>query len=179
MSKDPSETTSSKHEGMERERGPRGWLFPNMEWVYTTLVPREQPEGQPRTAEESAAVGTDVEFESFRSTLQPDRGENVLAEVNQDLWLDRLAEYKRRLGTMPQEEVRPIAAAPPPGPVVSGQKNWAPLGPSFVISGQPPGLPPVGGRVSGIAVAEGEQLEYAGTAKGGVVRSEDRGASSR
>jgi photosystem II stability/assembly factor-like uncharacterized protein len=179
MSKDTSETTSSNQEGMEREKGPRGWLFPNLEWVYTKLVPREQAEAEPRTAEEGAAVGTDVEFESFRSTLQPDRGENVLAGVDQDLWLDRLAEYKHRLGAMPQEEVAPIAAAPPPGPVVSGQKNWAPLGPSFVINGQAQGLPPVGGRVSGIAVAEGGQLAYAATANGGVFRSDDRGATWR
>ena len=179
MSKDTSERTSSNQEGMERERGPRGWLFPNLEWVYTKLVPREQPEVEPSTAEESAAVGTDVEFESFRSTLQPDRGENVLAGVDQDLWLDRLAEYKHRLGAMPQEEVTPIAAVPPPGPVVSGQKNWAPLGPSVVINGQAHGLPPVGGRVSGIAGAEGGQLAYAATANGGVFRSDDRGATWR
>jgi hypothetical protein len=81
-----------------RERGPREWLFPNLEWLYTKLVPREQPEVGPSTAEESVAVGTDEESESFRSTLHPDRGENVLAAVNQDLWLDRLAEYKHRLG---------------------------------------------------------------------------------
>jgi hypothetical protein len=124
-------------------------------------------------------VGTDEEVGSFRSTLQPDRGENVLAAVNQDLWLDRLAEYKRRLGAMPQEDVSPVAAAPPPGPVVAGQKNWAPLGPSVVINGQAHGLPPVGGRVSGIAVAEGGQLAYAATANGGVFRSDDRGATWR
>jgi photosystem II stability/assembly factor-like uncharacterized protein len=179
MSNDTPETTSGEQEAVERERGPRGWLLPNLEWVYTKLVPREQPEVEPSTAEESAAVGTDEEFESFTSTLQPDRGENVLATVNQDLWLDRLAEYKHRLGAMPQEEITPVAAAPPPGPVVSGQKNWAPLGPSVVINGQAHGLPPVGGRVSGIAVAEGGQLAYAATANGGVFRSDDRGASWR
>ena len=45
--------------------------------------------------------------------------------------------------------------------------------------GRPHGLPPVGGRVSGIAVAEGGQLAYAATANGGVFRSDDRGATWR
>lgn len=179
MSNDTPETTSGKQEAMERERGPREWVFRNLEWVYTKLVPREQAEVEPGIAEESAAVGMDEEFESFRSTLQPGRGENILAAVNQDLWQDRLGEYKRRLEAMPQEKVTPVAAAPPPGPVVSGQKNWAPLGPSVVENGQAYDRPRVGGRVSGIAVAPGGQLAYAATAVGGVFRSDDGGASWR
>ncbi|HVR98063.1 MAG TPA: hypothetical protein VMW27_15705 [Thermoanaerobaculia bacterium] len=153
-----------------REEGPRGWFLPILESAYTRLVPRDQAETGTRGARTTRGAATRG---AFRSHLQPDRGEEVLAPVPQDLWRDRLAEYQRRKGA---------AAAGRPrtrGPAVPGERNWAPLGPSVVLGGQAHGLPPVGGRISGIAVAAGGQTVYAASANGGVFRSDDGGVSWR
>src|SRR5262249_7591799 len=115
--------------------------------------------------------------EAYRSTLQPGRGEGVLAAVEPSVWLDRLATYKRRKAA----RVSRVRAEGPrkPLPAVPGGKNWAPLGPSVVVHGQARGRPPVGGRVSGIAVARGGQVVYVASANGGVFRSDDGGVSWR
>jgi len=72
-----------------------------------------------------------------------------------------------------------MGAAAPGAPSIPGQKNWTPLGPSVVVNGQAQGLPPIGGRVSGIAVAPGGQVVYAASANGGVFRSDDGGMTWR
>jgi photosystem II stability/assembly factor-like uncharacterized protein len=161
---------------VEREKGPRGWLFPILESAYTRLIPRDQAEEPDDVTGLSAAAADGAE--TFRSTLQPGRGENVLAAVSQDLWVDRLADYKRRKAASVQTMAAAEAAALP-GPAIPGQKNWMPLGPSVVLNGQAVGLPSVGGRVSGIAVAPGGQIVYVASANGGVFRSTDGGMSWR
>lgn len=173
-----SERTTNGQEPVERERGPRGWLFPILESAYTKLVPPEQAAAEAATAEETAAALAGDGAEVFRSSFQPGRGETVLAAVSPNIWLDRLSEYKRRKAAAFQAMAAALAA-PPPGPAVPGQKNWAPLGPSVVLDGQAQGRPPVGGRVAGIAVAPGGQRVYAASANGGVFRSDDGGASWR
>ena len=164
-----------------RESGPRKWVLPTMESGYTRLVSREQYEA------DAAARGTGTTRSGgarataptmSRSTLRPDRGATVLAEVGQNLWLDRLATYRqRKAGELHPMRMR--GAALPPGAAIPGQKNWAPLGPSVVMNGQAHGEPPVGGRVGGIAVARGGQQVYAASANGGVFRSDDGGVSWR
>jgi photosystem II stability/assembly factor-like uncharacterized protein len=169
-------------ETIEREEGPRGWLFPIMEAAYTKLTPRAQAE-ESAVAEASAftedAAAVSATENAFRSALQPGRGQSVLAAVSQDLWVDRLAEYKRRKVASVQARAALPAAFAPPGPVVPGERNWAPLGPSVVMNGQAQGFPPVAGRIAGIAIAPGGQIIYAASANGGVFRSNDGGISWR
>jgi hypothetical protein len=172
-----SDETTSGPASVEPEGGPREWLFPILESAYSKLVPREQAEAEAAAAGEAPAAPAEG-VEGFRSSLQPNRGETVLAAVPHDVWLDRLSEYKRRKAAAVRRAA-PAVTAPPPAPVIPGERNWAPLGPSVVLNGQAHGLPPVGGRVSGIAVAPGGQRVYAASANGGVFRSDDRGVSWR
>jgi len=148
------------------------------ESTYTKLMPRDQAEAEARDAVSEPSATAAESDATFTSRLRPGEGENVLATVDQDLWVDRLAKYKRRKALRAQE-ISARAAAPPVGPVIPGQKNWAPLGPSVVLNGQAFGNPSVGGRVSGIAVAPGGQIVYAASANGGVFRSVDGGMTWR
>jgi hypothetical protein len=170
--------SGNKPTAVEHEMGPREWLFPMRESTYTKLIPRDQAEAEARAAVSEPSATAAESDATFTSRLRPGEGENVLATVDQDLWVDRLAKYKRRKALRAQE-ISARAAAPPVGPVIPGQKNWAPLGPSVVLNGQAFGNPSVGGRVSGIAVAPGGQIVYAASANGGVFRSVDGGMSWR
>jgi hypothetical protein len=155
-----------------REAGPRKWLLPVLEEAYTQLVPREEA---PPAPSRLAAGAKD-----FRSRLQPGRGLEILATVGQNVWLDRVREYRERAASaMARARVPGAKAMAHPGPVVPGQKNWRPLGPTVVLDGQAVGNPAVGGRISGIAVAPGGQIIYAASANGGVFRSDDAGQSWR
>ena len=86
---------------LEHEIGPHEWLFPMRESTYTKLVPRDKAEGRAAVSEPSATA--DESDETFTSRLRPGEGENVLATVAQDLWVDRLAKYKRRKAARVQE----------------------------------------------------------------------------
>lgn len=132
----------------EKESGPKGWLVEQRFGTYARLVPREL-EGL-----EAAAM-----------------------TVAEDLWVDRLAEYKRRKTAA----VAPAAAVEEglEGMFVPGAQNWAPLGPNVVMNGQAKGNPPVGGRIAGLAVAADGQRVYAASANGGVFRSDDAGMTWR
>ena len=165
-----------KQKGMEREGGPRQWLYPTLESAYTKLVAREEAGAgeSAKAPEASKPAGTRV---AFKSSLQPGKGEGVLADTPQNFWLDRLGEYKRGKASRPAAMT--AMAVGPPGAVVPGAKNWSPLGPSVVIHGQAKGLPSVGGRIAGIAVAPGGKIVYAASANGGVFRSDDGGMSWR
>ena len=163
-----------KTEGYPRESGPRKWLLPTMESGYAQLLTRAQYDAQ---ASGTRGGGPAISGpRMMRSTLQPGRGETVLASVGDSLWLDRLAEYKR-LKVAAVRGAGTRGAMLPPGAAIPGQKNWAFLGPSVVMNGQAYGDPPVGGRVSGIAVARDGQRVYAASANGGVFRSDDGGVS--
>ena len=141
----------------ERDEGPREWLIPLLKCTYATLGPRG-----PRIRGRVRSTG-------FAPTEATAEG---LAPADHSLWVDRLAEYKRRKGPAARR-VRIATGAP----TIPGARNWTPLGPSVVLDGQAVGLPPVGGRVAGIAVAPGGTRVYAATANGGVFRSDDAGMS--
>lgn len=153
----------------EREEGPREWLMPLREATYAQLVPRGAP-ARPRVRGMRSAIAPAVAAGA------------VVATPAQDVWVDQLAEYKRRKA---ESAVRARAAAPPAfgvaptAPIVPGGRNWSPLGPSTVTGGQAKGRPAVAGRISGIAVAPGGQIVYAASANGGVFRSDDAGVSWR
>src|SRR5882724_12649430 len=156
-----------------RESGPRKWFIPIVESAYTELVSRDEPKpiAQPPTAARSKAT--------FRSRWQPGHGEDVLAKGNRNFWLDRIREYRDRAAGAALGHAAARRALFRPGPVIAGEKNWNPLGPSVVLNGQAVGNPAVGGRISGIAIAPGGQLVYAASANGGVFRSDDGGQSWR
>ena len=158
----------------ERESGPRGWLMPLLESAYTKLVPRGQMTTR-SAVKRSARGAAGGEASAFRSRLQPGQGESVLSSVPDQVWFDRLLAYKRRKASSSQAMLRSAVAVGPPGPIVPGQKNWSFLGPSVILDGQAQGLPPIGGRVAGLAVAAGEAVVYAASANGGVFRSTDSG----
>src|SRR5439155_16321378 len=109
------------------------------------------------------------------SSLQPNQAETALPAVPRTVWRDLLTDYKQRKAAAQPAAVAAIGAAALP--FVPGTRNWLPLGPSVVIKGQTQGEQPVGGRVSGLAIAPGAQVVYAASANGGVFRSED-GATS-
>jgi hypothetical protein len=175
---DTSETDDASRDNestaAESGFGPEDWLFPTLESAYARLIPRDQPETQTRAAatEPSASTAT------FASRFRSGEGESFLATAARDLWVDRLAKYKRRKALRAREKSA-WAETAPVGPVAFGQKHWAPLGPSVVVNGQALGSPSVAGRVSGIAVALGGQVVYAASANGGVFRSVDGGMSWR
>ncbi len=107
-----------------RESGPRKWLFPILESAYTALAPhgaavtRGLAGGKIRGAGKRA-LGT------FRSHLQPGQGEDVLANPDDNFWVDRLREYKqRKAASFIARRARGLAK---PGAVVPGAKNWSPL----------------------------------------------------
>lgn len=102
-------------------------------------------------------------------------------------WHLQLEQYRQRLlrahsATPGALAVRPTAV--PAGakrrlrfaaPAVPGLVNWSPIGPSVVLNGQAATRPQVSGRVSGVAVAADGQRVYAGSANGGVWRSDNAG----
>ena len=164
--------------GVERETGPRTWLSPIREATYTRLLPRDQVRATLHSESFGVAPLAPAGMPLFSSILQPaknKKGENVLASLSQNHWVDLLEERQRRICA--RASVPPPSVSPLPGPAIPGQKNWAPLGPSVVINGQAHGLPPVAGRISGIAVVPGGQILYAASANGGVFRSDDGGVS--
>src|SRR5271157_2307952 len=165
---------TGKRRETPRESGPRGWFLPVVESTYTDLRPREV-EG-----ERSLKTTAVPEGSTYRSMLQPGLGEEVLRPADQNFWLDRLTEFKRRkaqvAARIPTAATRGLA---PPAPSVPGGINWAPLGPSVVLNGQAEGEPPVAGRIPGIAVAPGGMIVYAASANGGVFRSDDGGVTWR
>lgn len=142
-----------KRRKREREGGPREWLLPLREATYARLAPRSA--GGPLAAAAAASM-----------------------PPGDELWVDRLAAFKQRKAAAAAGPVT-MAAPGAPAPFVPGGRNWRPLGPTVVLGGQAVGRPPVGGRVSGIAVAADGQTLYAATANGGVFRSDDAGVSWR
>jgi hypothetical protein len=60
-------------------------------------------------------------------------------------------------------------------PDTSGAPNWTPLGPSVDVHGQADSFPPVSGRITALAVGPGGVRAYAGTANGGVWRTDNGG----
>jgi hypothetical protein len=144
----------------ERDEGPREWLVPILKATYASLRPRRRTRGGARRGP------------GFAPTAATAEG---LALADQRLWVDRLAAYRRRQAAPARRRL----GVAPSAPALPGARNWTPLGPSVVLDGQAVGLPPVGGRVSGIAVAPGGTRVYAATANGGVFRSDDAGMSWR
>ncbi len=158
--------------------GPRDWLFPSLEAAYSKLVPRGQAVAAPTLEAVAMAMAAPLgpAVGAFSSQFRPGLGEEVLASLETDLWSKRLEQYRRRAAATARAATRAEAVAVAPGaPSIPGRKNWAPLGPSVVVNGQAQGLPPIGGRVSGIAVAPGGRVVYAASANGGVFLSEDGG----
>src|SRR5207253_5732445 len=91
---------STERAGVEREAGPRGWLFPIMEAAYSKLVPRGEavptpppPASLRAAAAVAQAARASEEDGQFRSRYQPGLGEEVLAPLEPNLWLRRLEEY--------------------------------------------------------------------------------------
>src|SRR5207253_2374549 len=73
--------TLPRRKGMEREGGPRQWLYPDLESAYTKLVPREEAAAGEKIAVRKAAKPPGGARVSFKSRLQPGRGEEVLADT--------------------------------------------------------------------------------------------------
>ncbi len=177
----PTKTNRAVTEKRDRDEGPAEWFFSQIEETYTRLAPVGYvPPPPPSRAARApgAAAPASVPFES---TLQPGRGEAVLASaVQTSIWAERLAEYKRRkaAAAAPAGAAPPVPArAAPPAPAIPGGRNWLPLGPTVVLGGQTASNEPVGGRVVGLAVATGGRLLYAASACGGVFRSDDGAAT--
>jgi photosystem II stability/assembly factor-like uncharacterized protein len=162
--------------------GPRQWFLPLMESAYSKLVPRGQAVPAPASATVKRALAAAAAEPAggggaFLSQFRPGLGQEVLATPDDELWMKRLEQFRRRTTSVVRATRRALAAAAPGAPAIPGQKNWAPLGPSVVSNGQAQGLPSIGGRVSGIAVVPGGLVVYAASANGGVFRSDDGGMS--
>src|SRR5215831_16236727 len=149
---------SAREIAFPREGGPRKWLFPTLESAYTRLTEPGQIESrEPAPARTDRAVRGRAAV-AFRSHLQPGEGENVLHVPDQDLWLERLREYKQRKAASAAAGAARAAGIMAPAPAIPGARNWMPLGPSVVLNGQAQGMPAVGGRVGALAIAPGGQL---------------------
>jgi hypothetical protein len=165
----PIKRTGRRIDVLRRDEGPPGWFLPLVESAYTRLAPRGAPPPAPGPRPRARAA--------FRSALQPGAGESVLGAASPTVWLERLAEYKRRKVAAAPRPAR--ARAGPAAPFVPGATNWLPLGPAVVLEGQTVGSQPVAGRVAGLAVTPDGQVLYAASANGGVFRSDDGGTSWR
>ena len=185
----------------ESDGGPERWLLPFLEARYTALVPK--PDLDPAQLEEHEAAQLEREQAAvealvpdgdgplrpqetqpgFRSSLQPGRGSDALADLPATYWWDLTRQYRVRQADARRAAGARFAARPDfeRGPLtqpgVNGVSNWVPLGPSVVRRGQPTGRPAISGRASGIAIAPGGLRVYVATADGGVWRSDDAGAS--
>jgi hypothetical protein len=166
--------TKAPTKKVEKEGGPNKWFLPIMEAAYSRLVPIDEPELRPIAAPTAFSM-TGAKRKKFVSSFQENKGEEVLSTPTQEHWVDVLAEYKQRKAASVQATRARLGMAPMPGPIIPGQKNWAPLGPSVVTNGQAVGFPSVGGRIAGIAIDNTGQVVYAATANGGVFRSKDAG----
>jgi len=142
---------------VQRDNGPRRWLFEQRKATYAKLMRRGEEENP-------AALANALEAD--------------VINVDENIWTDRLAEYKRR-----KTSVLPPAAGAAleamPSPIVPGARNWSPLGPTVLNNGQAVGNPAVGGRVVGIAPMGDGLRVYAASANGGVFRSDDGGIAWR
>ncbi|HEX2456196.1 MAG TPA: hypothetical protein VHI99_21020 [Vicinamibacterales bacterium] len=157
------------------EDGPAGWFLPQMEATYMQLQPRGAPVPRAPAARQRSRSSRQP---AFASAFRPGAGEAVLNVAPSTVWIDRLAEYKRRKAAAHLRRVAP--GAPVPGaPAIPGAVNWVPLGPLVVLHGQTIGEESVGGRVVGLAIAPGGQRIYAASACGGVFRSDDAGTTWR
>src|SRR5437899_303827 len=104
------------------EKGPLGWLIPDLETAYARLTPREA-EGGVRAMAEAADV---VRVRSSIAT----GADAVYAPVNKGMWRDLIHEYKQRKAGAAHDRAAARAA------IVPGGRNWLPLGPSLVLNGQ-------------------------------------------
>lgn len=144
-----------------KEEGPRGWMMAQRKATYAGLASRTTSKKSKKKDESSLESA----LESAADVAVP-----------QDVWVDRLSAYKQRkvAAMAPTAAVPGLEAA-----FVPGAQNWLPLGPSVVMNGQATGNPPVGGRVSGLAIANDGLRIYAATANGGVFRSDNAGIAWR
>jgi len=160
------------NERKDIDKGPEGWLIPVLESAYTKLTPREQNEEQEAEFEE--VEGPIIPPGSSMSRLQPGHNEEVLSNIGLNFWEERLKQYQQRKAAVTAEESLNEGMAMPAQPTTN---NWIPIGPEVVAHGQAIGNPPVGGRVSRIAIFTNGNRIYAATANGGVFRSDDGGIS--
>src|SRR5262245_46774635 len=116
---------------MKRERpdaGPREWLFPMLESAYTKLIPRAQAERDERRAARKTSAAPSrakgkrpskklakKKQETFESTYQAGRSDDVMMPVSRKHWLEVLREYQQRKPTAPR---RLAAAAMAPAPAI-------------------------------------------------------------
>jgi photosystem II stability/assembly factor-like uncharacterized protein len=151
----PVKVTGKKIEAAGREEGGAlGWLLPMMEASYTQLKPR-------------GAAMSSVKLAKSRLQLS---GEAFLAPASPTTWRDIFVEFRQRKAAALAPALG-VPSATRAAPIVPGGRNWLPLGPSVVLNGI--GDQPVGGRVSGLAIAPGGAVVYAASANGGVFRSTD------
>jgi hypothetical protein len=94
-------------------------------------------------------------------------------QIPEDFRLQRMRQYRARHPAT----AAGLGVAPPESPLPAPANNWVPLGPSVLRQGQAGNRPAVSGRIAGLAVAPGGQRLYAGTANGGVWRSDDSGVT--
>jgi hypothetical protein len=179
-SKASTRATAQAKVVVEREHGPVKWIMPTMESAYarlgSTSPVAEGGAASMRSVRKPAAA------KGFKVMIQRGAGQEFYAPVHDTIWLDRLIEYKKRKAASHARAAAALGGAAgfgPGGPTIPGAKNWAPLGPSVVMNGQAVGFPPVGGRVSGIAIAPGGNIVYVASANGGVFRSDDAGVTWR
>jgi hypothetical protein len=148
--------------------GPREWLYPMLEEVYSKLGPKEEVETALATLAAPAGM---VAGPAARPN------ETVLASLPLSHWQGLLGEYHRRRVAARSVDLggamaRGLAAVP-------GQNNWTPLGPGVLARGQTTNRAAVSGRISGLAIAPGGLRAYVATANGGVWRSDNGGVSWR
>jgi hypothetical protein len=144
-----------------KDEGPRGWMMAQRKATYAGLGSRTTSKKSKKKDESSLESA----LESAEAVAVP-----------QDVWVDRLRAYKERKVAVTE---RTAAAPGLEAAFVPGAQNWLPLGPSVVMNGQATGNPPVGGRVSGLAIARDGLRIYAASANGGVFRSDNAGISWR
>src|SRR6266571_3553477 len=182
----PHSTPEGKPESDQKieqvDEGPLRWLPPVIESAYSRLAPREQELSEQEIVDAESLAATrrvsqpgdeyPLEATPFVSHLQPGRGDEILAAIKHDYWVQRLGEYQQRKVT-----AAPGLVNVPGMPAIPGVNNWLPIGPAVVAQGQAVGRPAVAGRVGRIAISSGGNRLYAATANGGVFRSDDVGHS--
>lgn len=171
MAQEPTKLTGQEAEIVKQDDGPQSWLLSSIERTYSRLTPRNEA-----VPEVPRGVGAlPPSGEAFTSSIQPEQDESVLAQPAANIWLDRLAEYKKRKASTVSQATRGVLQ--PGAAAIPGERNWQSIGPTVVLNGQTVGRQPVAGRITGLAIAPGGQIVYAASAAGGVFRSNDAGTT--
>jgi hypothetical protein len=170
---------------MPVDEGPSRWLMPVIDSSYSKLISRELELENGREAAHTILSGESaMKTGNSLTRLHPGRNDEVVAITPTDYWYQRLKEYQGRKAASAAKHAqtgltRGKISSSSEKLVLSNSNYWVPMGPAVITRGMAIGNPPVGGRVSRMAITLDGNYIYAASANGGIFGSGDGGKSWR